>query len=253
MKAPPSSSSTSFLLIRGVTPRALGRASAEKGAHGHATVQRVHARKSSVLSLTHFQPRGACVPTSLPFPLFHFLTQPLHRVQPPLPPFAFSAVFLLGLLSFILLLPPPPGILSQLSSLIPSSFYSASTYLPYTPPLASPVSLFSLSLSRLPSPNVAALTNFIRGMAVAATAPRLNEIIHCRTCSCEIIHGTMCVCACVYGCACECVILTSATCRPLSSRSSNSSLRESRELAIFPYRPGKNGSPRSLRFAPRGN
>lgn len=151
--------------------------------------------------------------------------------------------------SFILLLPPSPGILSQLSSLVPSSFYSASTYL--TPPLASPVSLFSLSLSRLSSPNVvAALTNFIRGMAVAATAPRLNEIIHCRTCSCEIIHGTMCVCACIYGCACECVILTSATCRPLSSRSSNSSLRESRELAIFPYRPGKNGSPRPLRSRP---
>lgn len=106
--------------------------------------------------------------------------------------------------SFILLLPPLPGILSQLSSLVLSSFYSASTYL--TPPLASPVSLFSLSLSRLPSPNVAAaLTNFIRGMAVAATAPRLNEIIHCRTCSCEIIHGTMCVCACIYGCACESV------------------------------------------------
>lgn len=94
MKAPPSS--TSFLLIRGVTPRVRSRFRGERSAH--ATVQRVHARKSSVLSLTPLPTPRACVPTSLPFPLFHFLIQPLHRVQPPLPPFAFSAVFLPGLL-----------------------------------------------------------------------------------------------------------------------------------------------------------
>lgn len=104
MKAPPppllSFSSVELL-------HALGRASAEKGAHGHATVQRVHARKSSVLSLTHFQPRGLVS-------LRPFLS--LFSISSPSRCTAFNHLCLLSHFprfsssgsSFILLLPPPP-------------------------------------------------------------------------------------------------------------------------------------------------
>lgn len=126
MKAPPppllSFSSVELL-------HALGRASAEKGAHGHATVQRVHARKSSVLSLTHFQPRGLVS-------LRPFLS--LFSISSPSRCAAFNHLCLLSHFpprappSFFFFLLPPPGILSQLSSLPHPFLFLLYLYLPYS-------------------------------------------------------------------------------------------------------------------------